>query len=335
MRVSAAAARRGLGLVATAGLVSGGMLVLAPVAAAEQSAEINQVGYTCESDNAIINTSLGGPQQFLVNARTTLPDSVQPGETIAQTAAELDLILPAKLVDRIRDVMEVTKVGGAATSTVLLQGVAPGGEVVGTLEPQVRGLSSPMVAVPASGQLLIPAAGTVDEVVVPDLPEGSSGLIYVQMPKTFTLQAKLDPPVLGAISETELTCERNKDTADARVIGTIPVGDGCEESECPLPTAGGTPGGGGSNNGGGGSTGGEDPPVIDPPTANATDGSGGSGSGGSGDDDDDDDSDVAPYTTTALPATGSPVGVGLIALLGVAAAGRIALAVRTRRRAKA
>ena len=134
----------------------------------------------------------GQTYRFLVNARTTLPDSVQSGDTIPATAAELDLILPATLVSRIRDVMEVTKVGGAATSTVLLQGVAPGGKLVDTLEPQVRGLSSPMVAVPASGQLLIPAKGTVDEITVPDFPEGSSGRIYVQMPKVFTLDAKLD-----------------------------------------------------------------------------------------------------------------------------------------------
>lgn len=337
MRVSAAA-RRGTALMAAAALVGGAMLALAPVAAA-QPASVNQVAYTCESDNEIINTSLGGPQRFLVNARTTLPDAVQSGDTIPATAAELDLILPPALVTRIREKMEVTTVGGAATSTVLLQGVAAGGKLVDTLEPQVRGLSSPMVPVPASGQLLIPAKGTVDQITVPDFPEGSNGLIYVQMPKVFTLNAKLNPPVIGAISETELTCTRNEDTAAARVIGTIPVGEGCEQTDCPLPRTGGTPGGGGNGGGddggaGGGGGAGQDPPVINPPAnapGNDSGGSGGSGGSGSGDG----DPGVAPYTTTALPATGSPVGVGLIALLGIAAAGRLALAVRTRRRAKA
>ncbi|QMW65794.1 hypothetical protein H4N58_16715 [Mumia sp. ZJ1417] len=321
--------------MAAAGLVVGGMQVgLAPVAGAAQSVSLNQVGYTCESDNEIINTSLGGPQQFLVNARTSLPDTVVAGDAIAETPAELDLILPAKLVTRIRDIMLVTKVGGGATSTVLLQGVVPGGDVAATLEPQVRGLSSPMVPVPASGSLLIPAKGTVDAVTVPELPDGvTGGLIYVQMPKTFKIQAKLDPPVLGAIAETELNCVRNLDTRAARVIGTIPVGDGCEESECPLPTVGGSPGGGDGDGNGGGGGGGEDPPVIDPPKNTDSTSPGGNG-GSDDDDDDDDDGGVAPYTTTSLPATGSPVGVGLVGLLGLVAAARIALAVRTRRRAK-
>ncbi|WP_370616263.1 DUF6801 domain-containing protein [Mumia qirimensis] len=333
MRVSAAAARRGSGLVATAGLIAGGLAVVAAPAAHAADARVERVGYTCKATNPIVDASLQGPQQFYVTAETTLPDSVAAGDTVPQTDASLTLFLPVKLVDRLTGPMAVERVKGSATSDVVIDGVAPGGEVVESMTKVVSNLVAPnWVTLTPGKEVPIKVTGQVEPIDVPEIPEGN-GLIYVQMPPSFVLHSEMDPPVLGSIAKADLKCTRDANTRAARVIGTIPVGEGCEESECPLPAAGGgvtDPEPGGDGDGGG--TGGEDPPVIDPTTTPVDDDGNGDGGNGNGNGGDDDDADVAPYTTTALPATGAPVGVGIIALLGLAALGRVALAVRSRRR---
>ncbi|KHL16340.1 hypothetical protein CLV56_2541 [Mumia flava] len=335
--------RRGLGLTAAAGLAVAGLQVSVAAPASAAAASINQVSYTCTAEHFAVDAAMGGPREFLVNARTTLPDTVASGDTIPQTRAELDLVMPAPLVDRVRDDMEVDRVAGTASSTVFIQGVAVGGEVVGELQPQVVGLESDWTTLPNSGSHTIPAAGTVEAITVPDLPDGN-GLIYVQMPKRFVLDALLDPPVLGTVGTPSvpavLNCVRNSDEPADRIIGTIAVGEGCTQIECPLgeePDDGGNGGnGGGGDNGGNGGGGSDEEPPYDPYNPEdpnnpegadySNDGDGGSGG---------DSSDVASYTTTALPATGSPLGLGLIAVLAAAVVGRVALGIRNRRRSKA
>ena len=347
MRVSAAV-RRGIGFTATATLAAGGVLVVAaPVASAAQ-ASISNVGYTCKADNVLIDQTIGGPQQFKVDASAPLPDTLTSGATIPVTSTNIDLILPPELVKNIRERMQVTRVAGTASSKVVIQGVSKeSGALVEELTPDVIGLRSGGVNVPASGSVKIEATGTVEAINVPEFPAGD-GLVYVSLPATFTLNALLDPPVLNQGTEAnpaKITCKRNENSRASRVIGTIPVGNGCSETECPLPAEGSAsnPGGGdgggnggGGNNGGGGS--GEDPSApgtnTNSPDGNGGNGNGGNGNGGNGNGNGGDGSGVAPTATTSLPATGSPIGLGLIALLGLAAAGRLALAVRTRRRAK-
>lgn len=332
MRISDAVVRRGSALLVTTALASAGAQVVLAPAASAADARVERVGYTCQATNSIIDASLQGPQQFYVTAQTTLPDSVASGDTVPETRAELTLFLPVKLVNRLMDAMKVTDVKGSSTSDVVIEGVAPGGEVVDTMNVPVNDLLAPdWVPLTHGKEVPIPVAGTVEPIKVPELPDGN-GLIYVEMPPSFVLHSEMQPPVLGSIDKADLNCKRDKFTRDARVIGTIAVGDGCDESECPLPNAGAgvtDPGDGGD---GGGSTGGEDPPVIDPPAnAPGDNGSGGSGGNGSGDGSGGGDSDTSPYTTTELPSTGSPVGLGLIGLLALVAVGRLALVVRNRR----
>ncbi len=321
--------------MATVGLVAGGLMMIATPAAQAGQARVERVGYTCKATNPIVDASLQGPQQFYVTAETVLPDSVASGDTVPQTDTSLTLFLPVKLVDRLTGAMEVERVKGSATSDVVLEGVAPGGEVIEKMNKPVSNLVAPnWVTLTPGKEVAIKVTGQVAPIEVPEIPEGN-GLIYVEMPPSFVLHSQMDPPVLGSIAEADLKCTRDADTRAARVIGTIPVGDGCEESSCPLPGAGGGSTDPDPDPGNGGGTGGEDPPVIDPTTPASDDNGGGDGGNDSGNGDgngNDDDTDVAPYTTTALPATGAPIGIGIIALLGLAAVGRVALAVRTRRR---
>lgn len=324
MRQSAAAARRGLRFAIATALVGAGITQLAPAASAAP-AGVERVGYECQATNPIINSTLEGHYQFYVTAETDLPDSVQAGATVPATDTTLTLILSRDLVDHLYTKMEVRRVRGTSRSDVVLQAVAPGGEVLETRNEPVSGLQADWVQIQTGAELTIPAAGTVAAIDVPSTAE--NGLIYVQMPQTFYLDSVMDPPVLGSVSEAELECVRQSDNAAARVIGTIPIGAGCTAVECPLPPAS---GGGGGGGGGGGTGDGEDPEVIEPVTPDeetAVD------DVYAWDDETSDDTSVAAASaeTTALPATGSSFGPILGAALAVLVALRIGLAVRLRR----
>lgn len=326
MRQSAAAARRGLRFAIATALVGAGVTQVAPAASAAP-AGVERVGYECQATNPIINSTLEGHYQFYVTAETDLPDSVQAGATVPATDTTLSLILSRDLVDHLYTKMEVRRVRGTSRSDVVLQAVAPGGEVLETRNEPVSGLQADWVQIRTGAELTIPAAGTVAAIDVPSTAE--NGLIYVQMPQTFFLDSVMDPPVLGSVSEAELKCVRQSDNAAARVIGTIPIGAGCTAVECPLPPA--EDDGGGGGGGGGGTGDGEDPEVIEPVTPDeetAVDDDYAFDENGSGD-----DAAVASASaeTTALPATGSSFGPLLGAALAVLVALRIGLAVRLRR----
>ncbi|MET0467846.1 MAG: DUF6801 domain-containing protein [Aeromicrobium sp.] len=328
MRQSAAAARRGLRFAVATALVAAGVTHLAPAASAAP-AGIDRVGYECQATNPVVNATLEGHYQFYVTARADLPDRVEAGSAVPATATELSLTLSRDLVDHLYTTMKVRRVKGSARSKVDLQAVAPGGEVSATLNPDVSGLVVPdWVQVTPGAEITIVANGTVPEVTVP-ASAGPNGLVYVQMPKKFYLDSEMDPPVLGSVSEAELECVRQDDSASARVIGTIAIGDGCSESECPLPAGSQGPTDPGEDPGAGDGT---DPEVIDPVT---TDDPTAVDSEYAFDDDDDsaDDGTVAAGSaeTTELPATGSSFGPALAALLAALVALRIGLAVRLRR----
>lgn len=335
MRLSASAARRGINVAFATAIVSAGVTMTAPAAQAA-TAQIERVGYECQATDTLINSTLEKNYQYYVTAETNLPDKVEPGTQVPATSTSLDLTLSTSLVNQLYNKMGVTRVWGTSTSDVFLQAVAPGGEVITELSKPVKGLKADKPAnenVVPGAEVTIPAQGTVDAIDVPDAPDGN-GLIYVQMPKTFMLDSRVDPPVLGGVSEVELKCVRQDDSAAARVIGTIPIGAGCDESECPLPAAAGGGGGGNGGGNGGGGTGdgggtGTDPDVIDPGApAEETpieeydpEVSDGSLS---------DDGDVSSETTE-LPATGSALGLGLAGLLAALATLRVGIAVRSRR----
>ncbi len=327
---------RGLRIAAAGALVAAGTVMLSAPAEAVP-AKIERVGYTCKATNAVINTSLQGPQQFYVTAETDLPASVSPGDTVPATDTTLTLYLPPKLVNRLMGPMKVTDVKGASTTNVDLQAVAPGGDVIETINAPVKGpngepgpLVKDWVKLVADSEVSIVARGKVDAISVPSAPSGN-GLIYVQMPAEFMLHSEMQPPVLDSISEADLRCTRDEATAAARVIGTIKIGAGCSESECPLPAANAAPGNGGGNGGGGGGPA-TDPPVIDPVVPDAeTDVS---DSGYEWEDTDGDgvpDSPATSAETTSLPDTGSPFAAALAGLFAALVAVRLALAVRARR----
>ncbi|MCL3838390.1 DUF6801 domain-containing protein [Aeromicrobium duanguangcaii] len=331
MRTSASAVRGGLRFTIAAGVVAAGLVQLAPAATAAD-AKVERVGYTCKAENAVINTSLQGPQQFYVTAETTLPESVQPGQTVAATKAKLTLFLPPKLVNRLYGPMKVRQVKGGSVSDTILQAVAPGVGLVETRNEPVRNLLvKNWVDLKPDQEVAIVAEGDVSAVPVPQV-DGGNGLIYVQMPPSFVLNSEMTPPVIDAIDKADLNCIRDKSDAASRVIGTIKIGAGCSEAECPLPAADAPPrdGGDGGTPGDGSGT---DPDVIEPGApapVTAIDGY------------NDDNYGVSPadaaragnasYRTTELPATGSPFGPVLIGAFGALALARIALVIRSRRR---
>lgn len=324
MRMLADARRRGLQLAITGAVVAAGVSM--PTTAHAAPAGIDRVGYECQATNPVVNATLEGNYQFYVTARTDLPERVEAGQTVPATDTTLTLTLSEPLVTHLYNKMSVRRVKGSSRSDVTLQAVFPGGEVENLSEP-VNGLVVPdWVEISPGSEVDIAANGTVDAVAVPD--NAPNGLIYVQMPKVFFLDSHMDPPVLGSVAETELRCERQSDAADARVIGTIAIGDGCPESDCPLADEDpGQPGGGG---GGGGGEAGTEPDVIDPtvpdPETAISDSDYGWDDGESG--------GAVSARTTELPATGSGLGAGLGALFAALVAVRVALAVRTRRGAR-
>lgn len=324
-----------------------------------QNISITGVGYYCKATNAVIDQTIGGPQTFLINARATVPTSVAPGDTIPPEQASLDLTMPELLMNKIRSLPAPTEgssvktIGGSATSTVELEAVTSGGQVAGTLNPTVNGLSSTPQDVPASGPMTISnVTGTVQSVTVPSaLP--ADDLVYVELPLNFELHAQLDPPILGSISSTDLDCWRLQDTAAQRVLGTITVGNGCSTTDCPLPAVDRSkvpswvpaPSGGSGPSSGPSTaptTGPSTAPVIpvqpvdpvQPVTAPHTTGTGtnpGTGSHHSGTGvNDPATTDVG--ATTELPDTGSPIAPWLFVVLGVAVLARVVLLVRQRRR---
>lgn len=332
MRLSAPA-RRGLRGVAAGAVVAAG-IVLLPATAQAAEAGIDRVGYECIPSNPLIKSALEKHYQFYVSAKTDLTERVDAGTTVPQTSTKLSLTLSKDLVDHLyNSAMKVRKVKGSSRSDVVLQAVGPGGTLIEERSEKVSGLVVPnWVNLTPGSEVTIDANGTVAEVAVP-ASDQNKGLIYVQMPKSFFLDSEMDPPVLGSIKEAELKCTRQSDDASARVIGTIDIGDGCSESECPLPKAtGGNPGGGDDDDDGSGPA--TDPEVIDPVIPD--DETDISDSGYTWEDTDGDgvaDTQVRSTSaeTTSLPATGSPFAAGLAGLFGALVAIRLALAVRARR----
>ncbi len=333
------AAQRGLRAAVAGGLAIAGLQLIAAAPASAQEVTISRVGYTCKATNPTINQSLQGPQQFYVTAKTTLPNKVTAGSTVPATESELTLFMPPKLVNRMMKNMKVERVKGSSTSDVILQAVAPGGQQIERrVEPVKDLVVKNWIPLVADSEVSIVAKGKVSAVSVPSAPNGD-GLIYVQMPPTFVLHSVMDPPVLDSIAEADLNCTRDQNNRASRVIGTIPIGDGCSESACPLPASDTEePSTSPTQN----PSDGTDPEFINPtdPDANtaivdgptygvSADGlSSGAGVAGQ-------DVESVNYQTAELPATGSAVGVGMIGLLGVAAVIRIALSVRSRRRVEA
>lgn len=344
MRLSAHV-RRGLRLAVASAVVGGGAIAFSAPAQAVP-ASIERVPYVCKALNSTIDLSLQGPKQFYVTSQTDLPASVEAGATVPATETSLTLALSTALVDRLYGPMKVRRVKGSSTTKVDLQAVAPGGELVETMSPDVKGpngepgpLVNDWVDLTEGSEVSIVARGRVDAVDVPQAADGN-GLIYVQMPLSFTLHSEMDPPVVGSISKADLRCTRGVLNSagdgvvpdkEQRIIGTIAVGAGCSQTECPPPPVGsGTetpedpdvPDGSGT-----------DPEVIDP--VNPDDPTDVSDSGYTWEDSDGDG--VADTTTsvsaetTELPATGSPFAAGLAALFGLLVAIRLALAVRERR----
>jgi len=320
-------------------LLAAGFQLFTAAPASAQDVTITRVGYTCKATNPTINQSLQGPQQFYVTAKTTLPNKVTAGSTVPATDSELTLFMPPKLVNRMMKNMKVERVKGSSTSDVILQAVGVGGKQIDRrVEPVKDLIVKNWVPLVADSEVSIVANGKVGAVSVPSAPNGD-GLIYVQMPPTFVLHSVMDPPVLDSIAEADLNCTRDSNARDARVIGTIPIGNGCSEASCPLPASdtdepSTTP----TQNPGGGT----DPDFIDPtnPDANTVivDGPeyGVSAEGlSSGSVTTGQDVDSVNYQTSELPATGSSLGAGILGLLGALAVLRVALYVRSHRRVEA
>ncbi|MFS0883713.1 DUF6801 domain-containing protein [Aeromicrobium sp. 179-A 4D2 NHS] len=346
MRLSAPV-RRGLRGLAAGTVVAAGIVSL-PAAASAAPAKVERVPYACTATNTTIDLSLDGTQQFYVTAETNLPDRVQPGDTVPATDTTLTLDLSVKLVNRLMGPMKVTDVKGSSTTNVDLKGVAPGGEVK-TINQQVKGpngepgpLVKDWVKLVKDQEVSMVAKGKVDAVPVPEVPDGN-GLIYVQTPQSFVLHSEMTPKVVGSIGEADLECVhgtvqagntvKEGDPAE-RVIGTIALGAGCSETDCPLPADSGT-GGPGPTDPGSGDGSGTDPEVIDPVVPD--DETVISDSGYTWEDTDGDgvaDTQVPTSTsaeTTSLPATGSPVAAGFAGLFGILLAARLALGARARR----
>lgn len=164
--------------------------------------------YECSASSGMVSMVMGGPYDFTVTARADLPASVPTGQTVSIAAPTLVLGMPAALVTRLRTGMSPNQksVGGSAVADVLVNGHPV----------PVYGLEAAQQPLPPSGGMTLTTFGTIAA-----QPATTPGILRIEMPPTFTLNAKLDPGFWGLVKGSALECKARPE-AD-RLLGVITV----------------------------------------------------------------------------------------------------------------
>lgn len=199
----------------TAGALAAGPQVNASPAESQQAAKTvtlskKGVKYKCKATSDLVNDIVGGPQQFLVDGSAKFSGTFKPGTKITPKGVKLTLVLPAKLVKKIRKKLHVKKVAGSADVKFDVKSNK------GTDKMKVSGLKSGFKKVPRKGTMRIPVTGQAKSYKI---AKGTKSLSLLA-PKNFMIHAKLSPPVAGAVDKTDLKCKFN---GKGRTLGKFPV----------------------------------------------------------------------------------------------------------------
>lgn len=196
----------------TVGLVSGPADASPIPASSAKTVTISKAGfkYKCKALNPIVNQAMGGPQQFLVDGRGEFSGKFKPGTRIRTKDIKLTLVMPKKLVRKVRRKLGVRKVRGSADVKFNLK------HNKGVDKMKVTGLRSGWKKLPRNKKLRIPTHGDADPYKI---PRGVKKLKLLA-PKTFMIHARLRPPALGSVKKVDLRCKFNGKT---RLLGKFPV----------------------------------------------------------------------------------------------------------------
>ncbi|UPK73327.1 hypothetical protein MU582_12845 [Nocardioidaceae bacterium SCSIO 66511] len=167
------------------------------------------VKYKCTATNSVVDQIVGGPQQFKVNGKGSFKGKFKPGTTIKSGKQRLTLVLPKKLVKKVRKDLSVKRVRGSAKMGWDFK-AKPGG----VTKVPVKGLRSGWKKVPKKGKMLIPVTGKAKAYKI---KKGTKSLKLLA-PKRFRIHARLAPPVLGSVKKTDLKCKFN---GKGRKLGTL------------------------------------------------------------------------------------------------------------------
>ncbi|UYM05332.1 DUF6801 domain-containing protein [Solicola gregarius] len=203
--------------VVSALALTGGALGAGPVNAQNASTDsartttISKKGvkYKCKATNSVVDQIVGGPQQFLIDGKLVFKGKFKPGTKIRSGAQRLTLVLPKKLVRKVRKDLKVKRVKGSAKMSWDFK-AKPGG----VTKVPVKGLRSPWRKVPKKGTMRIPVKGTAGSYKI---KKGTKN-VKLYAPKRFLIHARLAPPVLGSVKKTDLRCKFN---GKSRKLGTL------------------------------------------------------------------------------------------------------------------
>ncbi|MGH3359052.1 MAG: DUF6801 domain-containing protein [Nocardioidaceae bacterium] len=168
------------------------------------------VPYKCKSTNSVVNDAIGGPQRFLVDGSAKFKGSFKPGTRIKVRGVHLTLVMPKKLVKKVRRDLGVRRVRGSADVKFDVKGNK------GTDKMKVTGLRSGWKKLPRNKKLRIPTTGEADPYKIPN---GTKRLSLLA-PKKFKIHAHLRPPAVGIVKKTDLNC---KFVGKGRSLGKFPV----------------------------------------------------------------------------------------------------------------
>lgn len=126
--------------------------------------------YSCEA-------SLLGAQDVGVTIKLDLPAKVKKGAKVGSRPVKMTVVLPASLVDPLRDLLMVDELSGEATAIKY---------AVGAKKIPLKGVKLAPTAVPDSGPMTLQAKGVAGGFKAPSKP----GTAAVKVPSTFTFTAR-------------------------------------------------------------------------------------------------------------------------------------------------
>lgn len=168
------------------------------------------VPYKCKALNPIVNQAMGGPQKFLIDGKAKFTGKFKPGTKIHPKGIHLTLVMPKKLVKKVRNKLGVKKVKGSADVKFDVKSNK------GTDKMKVKGLKSGWKKLPRNHSLRIPTKGHADAYKIPK----KAKWLKLLAPKKFKIHAFLRPPALGSVKKVALNC---KFTGKGRSLGKFPL----------------------------------------------------------------------------------------------------------------
>ncbi|HLR85512.1 MAG TPA: DUF6801 domain-containing protein [Nocardioidaceae bacterium] len=159
----------------------------------------NGIPYRCKATKKIVNDAIGGPQRFLVNVRVPIAGKFKGGTVVRVGKVHVDLVMPKRLVKKVRRDLGVKRVRGSAPNVRFQIRSKPGKNFV----RKIKGLRSGWKKLPANRRLRIPTAGKTANFRIPKRAKREQ----VWAPKAFRIRAHLNPPAVGIVPKTALVCK--------------------------------------------------------------------------------------------------------------------------------